>query len=145
MERKEQHKDSDGSSDSEEEEEEEAKKPQSQPRFSYKFNKSQKQLYPTAADLKLQIGGPVLAMPKDVRQFQLVHPVQVYPDFMQHLVDCLIHQVSIIGPQQSQFDAIRNSEPLLSKNLHRRQLQDKLQKAVQEVKFIQDQLAALEL
>lgn len=73
MERKEQNKDSDSSDDSENDEEEESK--QSQPRFSYKYNKSQKQLYPTAADLKHQAGGPVLAMPKDIRQFQLVHPV----------------------------------------------------------------------
>jgi hypothetical protein len=99
MERKEKSKDSECSSDSEQDEEEEAKTIQSQPRYSYKYNKSQKQLYPTAADLRNQLGGPVLAMPKDIRQFQLVHPIQIYPDFMQHLVDCMISQVAIITPQ----------------------------------------------
>ena len=82
-------------------------------------------------------------MPKGVRQHQLLYPVQVYPDFLQHLVDCMINQVPIIQTQQQQFNVLKSGEPLLSLNLQRRQLQERLQKAQQEVKFITDQIDAL--
>lgn len=58
--------DDENSSDSEQDDK---KAPSAQPRFCYKYNRSQKNLYPTAADLKHQFGGATSAMPKDVRQF----------------------------------------------------------------------------
>jgi len=59
-------------------------------------------------------------MPKDVRQHQMLYPIQIYPDFMQHLIDCMIHQIPIIQSQQQQFSAFKNGESVISVNLQRR-------------------------
>ena len=29
-------------------------------------------------------------------QFHLLYPVQIYPDFMQHLIDCMINPIDIV-------------------------------------------------
>lgn len=38
----------------------------------------------------------VKAIPGSKSQFQMLYPVQVYPDFMAHLIDCMINPMDIV-------------------------------------------------
>lgn len=68
----------------------------SQPRFSYKFNTSQRNLYPNEGELSFQSREPIYANLGDKNQFQTLYPVQIYPNFLSHLTDCMINAVDIV-------------------------------------------------
>ena len=66
------------------------------PRFSYKHNKSQRNLYPTEAEQELYKNVLVKGQSGEKTQFQLLYPVQIYPNFLEHLADCLTNPIDII-------------------------------------------------
>ena len=68
----------------------------SEPRHCYKYSKAQRTLYPNQADLMFQKNEAVSASPGAKNQFQLIYPVQVYPDFGAHLLDCMMNPVDIV-------------------------------------------------
>ena len=73
----------------------------SEPRFCYKFNTSQRNLYPNEEfeeDLSENVKKREIVQAKSgaKNQFQLLYPVQVYPDFLAHLVDCMLSPMDIV-------------------------------------------------
>ena len=67
-----------------------------EPRFSYKFNMSQRNLYPNEEELTLQNHRLQVAQSGGKTQFQRLYPMQVYPDFISHLIDCMINPMDIV-------------------------------------------------
>ena len=95
-------------------------------------------------------------------QFQLLYPVQIYPDFLKHLTDCMINPIDIVKNWNGQdvfFSAPRplsfttptpgadpsNDHEVDLKNVKRRHLQQQLLKKELEMKQIEDQISAIDI